>query len=180
MNATTAIRSERARGQVASVEERFWQRVDKSGLVPAHVPELGPCWLWTGSKLPKGYGRFYPKWKGAVYAHRFSWELRHGRTIPAGMEVLHRCDNPACVNPDHLTVGTHLDNVADMDQKGRRVARALTGEQHPNRKLSIEQVRTIRARWAAGGVRQRVLAAEFGVTRGLIGQIVRGKAWRSA
>lgn len=103
-NPSTTVKPERHR---PAPVDRFWARVDKSG----------ECWVWTGAALPAGYGR----WKGAhrlVYAHRFSWELANG-PIPDGMLVCHRCDNPPCVRPDHLFLGTPTDNIRDMNAKGR-------------------------------------------------------------
>lgn len=104
--------------------ERFWAKVNKQGPVPAHRPELGPCWVWTGT-VPKqpGYGRFNTGIKLAgrwviVNVHRYSWELHHG-PVPAGLWVLHRCDNRPCVRPDHLFLGTATDNNRDMVAKGR-------------------------------------------------------------
>lgn len=90
-----------------SAEERFWSKVDKSG----------DCWVWIASTSSKGYGKFWFRnwhWR----AHRVSWILANGE-IPEGMHILHECDNPPCVNPDHLTSGTQLDNMKDKVQKGR-------------------------------------------------------------
>lgn len=88
--------------------EVFWTHVDKSGA----------CWLWTGTRNLQGYGttthRSLP-----IGAHRLAYELTHGFTIPAGMIVMHTCDNPPCVNPDHLRLGTQRDNVRDMTARGR-------------------------------------------------------------
>jgi HNH endonuclease len=90
-------------------EFRFWFRVDKTG----------DCWTWTGGKSRNGYGAFWTKEKRLVRASRFSYEQHYG-PIPNGMVVCHRCDNPPCVRPDHLFLGTQSDNMRDMWQKGRR------------------------------------------------------------
>lgn len=89
--------------------ERFWAKVDKSG----------NCWTWTAFKNPKGYGLMgHVQADGNQMAHRVSWVMANGE-IPAGMLVLHRCDNPSCVRPDHLFLGTAQDNADDMMRKGR-------------------------------------------------------------
>jgi hypothetical protein len=93
-----------------SLEERFWAKVRKSE----------GCWEWVGSKIPKGYGNIgisYRPPKSAL-AHRVSWEIHFG-PIPGGMFVCHHCDNPGCVRPDHLFLGTNLDNIRDSESKGR-------------------------------------------------------------
>lgn len=95
--------------------ERFWAKVDKSGPVPEHRPELGQCWVWTANAIPKGYGLFGRN----RYAHRYSWEIHFG-PVPGKLWVLHKCDNPSCVRPTHLFLGTARDNYADMRTKGRR------------------------------------------------------------
>lgn len=89
--------------------DRFWLRVEKSD----------GCWEWKGARNGKRYGHLRRPRGGMVKAHRFSWELHNGRTVPAGIKVCHACDNPPCVRPDHLFLGTQLQNVADMLAKGR-------------------------------------------------------------
>lgn len=98
------------------LSQNFWARVDRTE----------ECWVWNGPRL-KGnrYGllqRHYHK----VYAHRVSWEMHFG-PIPNGLFVLHRCDNPPCVRPDHLFLGTQTDNMADMNAKGRHARRGPDG-----------------------------------------------------
>lgn len=87
--------------------KRFWAGVDTTG----------DCWVWKGSKAGAGYGVLGIDYK-SVYAHRFSYELHFG-PIPDNLCVLHKCDNPPCVNPDHLFLGTQLDNMDDRNRKGR-------------------------------------------------------------
>lgn len=94
----------------SSVEMRFWRNVNKNGGVPVHDTDLGPCWLWTGV-IVKDYPKFTV---GArlIGAHRYSWELHNG-PIPASLWALHKCDNPPCVNPEHLYLGDAIDNARD-------------------------------------------------------------------
>ena len=100
-------------------EVDFWSFVNRNGPIPVHVPEIGPCWLWTGTPDDHGYGRFCLNGR-QVGAHRVSWILTNG-LIPEGQHVLHHCDNPPCVRPEHLWLGTALDNAHDRQAKGRGV-----------------------------------------------------------
>ena len=104
--------------QQPTIEQRFWEKVDKSG----------ECWLWTGAKTAEGYGAFSVN-KKRVYAHRFSYTQHHGE-IPAGSMVLHKCNNPGCVNPSHLYAGSAKDNAVDRSAAGNSVPYKL------NRKLA--------------------------------------------
>jgi len=151
----------------APVAERFWSKVNRDG--PIIRPDLGPCWVWT-ARQSDGYGRF--RWHGKnTAAHRVSWDLANGQ--PGENCVLHRCDNRACVRPDHLFLGTQLENVADMVAKRRQA----TGVRHPCHKLTPDAVKQIRQRLEAGE-RHRALADEFGVRFQTIGAIRYRRIWR--
>lgn len=146
---------------------RFWERVDKTS-------HPNGCWLWIGSLRSNGYGRLH--WSGkTALAHRVSYEIENG-AFSRELDVLHKCDNPQCVNPEHLFLGTDLDNNRDMMQKGR--ARYLHGEQLPQAKLSKEKVQEIRERYAAGGVYQYELAREYGVAKSSISYIINRINWK--
>lgn len=153
--------------------DAFWQRVDKQGPEPSHVAGLGPCWLWTGAKDGKGYGqvRRRPKlWQ----AHRLAYTLTHG-DIPEGLVVMHRCDNPTCVNPEHLSLGTQADNMADAAQKDR----LATADDLPQTKLTAAQVARAIQEVTDGASTLRELAQEFGVSEATLNSAVRGtKSWR--
>jgi hypothetical protein len=125
------------------------------------------CLEWTAGKS-SGYGRFRSGGK-MKFAHRASYAAHHG-PIPSGMHVLHRCDNPSCVNPEHLFLGTHIQNMADKREKGRQARGTLNGFC----KLSEADVTEIRV---AKGVTQRVLASEYGICQAQIWRIRSGKQW---
>lgn len=126
------------------------------------------CWVWTAALGNKGYGHF---WNGSkpVPAHRMSWELYEGE-IQAGLHVLHRCDNHLCVNPNHLFLGTNLDNVFDKVQKGRHPV----GEKGAKAKLTSDQVLAIRR----DNRSQRRIAEDYGVSHTVIGHIKNRVIWR--
>lgn len=150
------------------VTDRFWRHVTAGA--------ENECWLWQGATI-KGYGALRMQRShspGYVYAHRMSYEIHKG-AIPADQHVCHSCDNPLCVNPNHLWVGTNRENVTDMDAKGRRVTQR--GETHPDAKLTEAQVLEIRER-AANGEKQRNLASEYSISESNISSIVTRRVWK--
>lgn len=142
------------------ITQRFWAKVNKTN---------GGCWLWISTVDRCGYGKLSVNYKTKL-AHRISWEIHHG-PIPAGRCVLHNCDNPGCVNPRHLFLGSVADNMRDMSVKGR----TPRGEAHPKNKLSIEDITDIRA--AAGRVLQIRLSEQYGVSKGHICKIIARETW---
>jgi hypothetical protein len=130
------------------------------------------CWEWTACKDRGGYGQFgfAGRQEGA---HRVSYQMYVGE-LPDGLCVLHHCDNPSCVNPAHLFLGTNADNTRDCLSKGRVVS--SFGENNGKSKLTTTQISEIRKMYAAGTI-QRVIAKEFGVTRACICHIVLYKRW---
>jgi hypothetical protein len=156
------------------IEDRFWAKVD--------VSDPDGCWPWIGSRFSSGYGSLFshidPRTGNnrLVYAHRVSWELANGRKIPDGMSVLHSCDNPPCVRPDHLRVGTKADNAADREARGRWGPR--TGERNPNRTLDEPQVRQIIVELQRLPRRsQASIAAQFGITQSQVSKIMLRQSW---
>lgn len=133
------------------------------------------CIEWTGLKNVKGYGR-RQGYKGREwFAHRAAWDEQVG-SIPEGMLVLHRCDNPPCCNTDHLFLGTHEDNMHDMVNKGRGVT--LRGVANPCGRLTASQVEQVRSMYRSGWDQHKI-AAEFEVTQATISRVVRGVTYNS-
>jgi hypothetical protein len=128
------------------------------------------CIVWNGPVHGSGYGLLRKNCR-TTRAHRVSWELVNG-PIPDGLFVLHRCDNPACVNPDHLFLGTHADNMADSWRKGRSASLRFKGEGHPSVRLSDADVRAIRTQFRIGHTRE--IAEAFGCCESHIRKLVRG------
>ncbi len=149
------------------LEQRFWEKVSKSD---------DGCWLWTGSHSDFGHGTINAgRSVKMLRAHRVSWELHHG-AVPDGLCVLHRCDVPGCVRPEHLFLGTKRDNTADMWAKGRHVAPPLKrGEDGARTKLSAQHVLEIRA--ARGLESNAALARRYGVADCTISAIHRRRLW---
>ena len=141
----------------------FWARVEKTAT----------CWLWMGSRHKTGYGQLY--WNGrTTRATHVAWESTNG-PVPIGIFVLHTCDNPPCVNPDHLFLGTHLTNAQDKEFKGR--GHQPRGERNSHAKLTTDQVMAIRNRYTQGSCTYGGLATEYGVGDEAIRRIVLGMTW---
>lgn len=132
------------------------------------------CWIWLAGKTGLGYGQYILNGK-VLYAHRVSWMLKNG-DIPKGLHVLHRCDNPKCVNPNHLYVGTHQQNMNDKKMRGRNPG--LKGELSPKAKLTWEQVREMRILYSKGNISHRELAKKFGISNRMVSAIIRKDCWK--
>lgn len=145
----------------AQGEKRFWSLIDKRG------PD--DCWPWLGFILPRGHGMY-----SRHHVHRRVYEAIVG-PIPAGIFVCHHCDNRACCNPKHLFLGTAKDNTQDMLNKGR--CNPPRGTKNGHAKLSEEDVLAIRARYPQGGISQRTLGKEYGVSRGTIRAVLNRRSW---
>lgn len=150
---------------------RFLSNVDKNGPIPSHYPELGKCWLWIAGKNLQGYGRFKYNNK-EIKAHRYSYKL-YRKNYNKKLPVLHHCDNPPCVRPEHLWQGTYKDNTQDMLAKGRDYRKGESGRHH---KLSEKNILKIRQLYKSGYSQQNI-ANTFSVTRSNISYIVNRKSW---
>lgn len=159
-----------------------------------YIEKTSSCWIWTGDKTVSGYGSFHV-YKNKVHikygAHRLSWALHHNQN-PGKFFICHRCDNPICVNPEHLFAGTQQDNVNDMLSKGRGIMqrdpdrlknflklhsnRRARGDAHPGTKLTTVDVENIRALFEFG-VPAKTLAKDFGVSKNTIWRVANGTTW---
>lgn len=152
------------------IADRFWEKVNK---------RPNGCWLFTsnhGGGGPDGYGQLSVPDGEEYMAHRVSWVIHNG-PIPGGLLVLHKCDVPRCVNPGHLFLGTHQDNVDDMIAKGRGV-HGTTGAINPLTKLTESQVLSIRKQYNTGRFSQQQIAELYSVNQTLISAIVTRKIWK--
>ena len=134
------------------------------------------CWTWNGGVNACGYGQFRLGSK-MVYAHRLAWMIAFGDIPFPGAEVMHSCDNPSCVNPDHLMPGTHTDNMQDMAQKGRAKGK-LSGEANGRATLTADQVADIRRAYELTKGSVSYIAKTFGISRGTAGNIIAGRTWK--
>jgi hypothetical protein len=151
----------------ASIEQRFWRLVDKRS--------DDECWEWKGQILKGGYGRLSagPKGGGAFLAHRLSWQLANKQEIPEKMVVMHKCDNPKCVNPNHLSLGTYMENTWDMISKGRAKHVVFFGTDNKRSILNPELVVEIRN----SDLNHAAMARKIGVSVGCIRSVRSGRTW---
>lgn len=148
-----------------NTEKRFWSKVD--------VSHDNKCWEWKAGLMGNGYGQFRPhrddQQLNTRLAHKLSWIFSFG-DIPKGLSVLHRCDNPKCVNPSHLFLGTQADNLKDMRDKERGAMGSCNGMS----KLTEDQVRSIHK----DGRRRSEISKEFGVSMSVISNIKNHRVWK--
>ena len=151
----------------ATIEEEFWPHVNKTG--------PGGCWLWTSYRNERGYGLLAFRGRKNIRAHRFSWELVHGRT-PSHRFCLHKCDVRHCVNPDHIFLGSYAENAADMTSKGRQAR----GEMNNRNKLTEAQAIELLSKRPTRRQRgvTRAIAAEYGIAINTLAALWAGRSWK--
>ena len=149
--------------------ERFWSKVNKN--------HPNGCWIWESTIANKKYGQFWlhGKYEGA---HRIAWFITNGvLSLPDGFEVCHKCDNPPCVNPDHLSLGTRSDNMKDMCNKSRNHHNHAVGSKSSNAKLTEKKVIGIRE-LSDNGYSDSTIGKWFNIDKSTINRIVNNKIWR--
>lgn len=155
-------------------DDDFWKKVDRNGPIPTHRHDLGQCWIWTGANDGSfGYGTFNRN-RVRYAAHRYALQLKIKRLLTESELACHHCDNPICVRPEHLFVGTHLVNINDAIQKRRRPL----GEKHHRSKLTVSQIEKMRELFASHNESLRSIAASFNVSIKHVWRIVTHRAWK--
>ena len=154
----------------AVLDRRFWSKVKRDD-------ERGFCQVWTGYRDRQGYGLVMRQAisTSPMLAHRYAWMQLHG-PIPEGAVIRHRCDNPPCVEPTHLLIGTQADNIHDRQVRGRHRPGRFPGEAHPSHRLTETDVFEMR-RLHASGVTNKALAQTYGLNYDWTCRITRGVAW---
>lgn len=162
-------------GKQAPLVERFWTKVEKTDA----------CWLWKGAVISSnGYGTIGAGRGHNFLVHRLAYEWAYG-SIPSGLLVCHACDNKLCVRADHLFLGTHKDNTQDMIRKGRQRMgitpyRIYRGVDHPQAKLTLMDIQSMRKRYALGGISFKKLGTVYGVCADAAWKAVTGKTYQEA
>lgn len=146
------------------ISERFWKKVEKTA----------GCWRWMGAKNDCGYGKL-GVFLTEIYAHRMAMYLT-GTVIPPGLFACHKCDNPSCVNPGHIFIGSNTDNMLDCAKKGRM--RRAVGEKVPRARFTSEQIMGIRSAYKRNLFGYLKIAKIFGVSSGCIRGIIQRKTWK--
>jgi len=147
--------------------KRFWSKVE--------MGKPDECWEWRAYRNQDGYGKYMLNGR-VESAHRIAWQMNWG-DIPDGLCVCHRCDNPACINPAHLYLATHQENMDDMREKGR--AKGHPGEENYKAKLTTEQVKEIRRSYKGGYGEAIKTAKKYGVSTSTIQRIASGVLWKT-
>ncbi len=149
-------------------KERFWEKVQKDS--------DDKCWKWIGGKFSNGYGQFY-KNPCKITAHRFSYELANGE-IDKNLKVCHTCDNPICVNPNHLFVGTQKDNIQDMIKKKRHNFNDAIGINNGRSIVNEVEVKEIRQKYKEGNISYKKLAKKYNLSETQTMRIVKRESWK--
>jgi hypothetical protein len=169
-----SVRKAKTLSLEASIK-KFWEKVDKNGPIMVHMTT--PCWIWLGCKSKKGYGQLTFQGKN-WWAYKFSYWIYYGE-IPSTNIICHHCDNPACVNPEHLYLGTYKSNMIDREQRGR--VNRVKGQQHKNAKLTELEVIEILTIWEQSFKKRGLvpkLALKYNVSRATVSNIVKHKGWK--
>lgn len=150
----------------------IYKRINKDGPIPKHIPKLGKCWEWIGNRQNLGYG--IVSFEGRfMLVHRLLYEFEVGPIEK--VQILHKCDNPACCRPAHLFSGSASDNMHDMWNKNRHIR--PIGRRNNHAILTEEQVLKIRSEYVPGKTRQVDLAKKYSVTQGNVSAILRRETW---
>ncbi len=171
------IKDRDPRGRPRKYAYRHQHRKQGNQLFWSKVDTTGECWNWTGARDKAGYGMLTVSSvaRNSLRSHRYAWQYIYGKTLPVGMSVLHKCDNPSCVRLEHLWLGTRADNNRDRAAK----LRSASGEQSPVARLNFEQVSEIRRHVSYGILSKRQIALRYGVVHDCISDIAAGRTWNA-